>query len=128
MTSGPPIEPHGNPPLHPPLVSAGGLGLSGHRRSTLCAGIMWGKVVFPYTVATGLVMDCFRQAQPTMVHALVDCLGEFVHRTLAAWLRRHGGWLSPCTDPDLHAHWLVAVLCSFGCFPNAVFFMLLPER
>uniref|UniRef100_A0A8D2E095 Uncharacterized protein n=1 Tax=Sciurus vulgaris TaxID=55149 RepID=A0A8D2E095_SCIVU len=68
-----------------------------------------------------------------MVHALVDCLGEFVHRTLAAWLRRCGGWtdILRCvvsTDPGLCAHWLVAVLCSFGCFLNAVFFVLLPER
>uniref|UniRef100_A0A8D2D3N3 Uncharacterized protein n=1 Tax=Sciurus vulgaris TaxID=55149 RepID=A0A8D2D3N3_SCIVU len=63
-----------------------------------------------------------------MVHALVDCLGEFVHRTLAAWLRRHGGWCVVSTDPGFRAHWLVAVLCSFGCFLNAVFFVLLPER
>ncbi|MBZ3873454.1 Bcl-2-related ovarian killer protein [Sciurus carolinensis] len=94
---------------------------------------MWGKVVSLYAVAAGLVMDCVWQAQPTMVHALVDCLGEFVHRTLAAWLRRHGG----CTDilrcvvsmdPGLPAHWLVAALCSFDCFLKAAFFMLPPER
>lgn len=29
-----------------------------------------------------------------MVHALVDCLGEFVRKTLATWLRRRGGWVS----------------------------------
>lgn len=39
-------------------------------------------------------MDCVRQAQPAMVHALVDCLGEFVRKTLATWLRRRGGWVS----------------------------------
>ncbi|XP_045431258.1 bcl-2-related ovarian killer protein isoform X6 [Pipistrellus kuhlii] len=56
-------------------------------------GITWGKVVSLYLVAAGLAVDCVRQAQPAMVHALVDCLGEFVRKTLATWLRRRGGWL-----------------------------------
>lgn len=47
-----------------------------------------------YSVAAGLAVDCVRQAQPAMVHALVDCLGEFVRKTLATWLRRRGGWVS----------------------------------
>lgn len=47
-----------------------------------------------YLVAAGLAVDCVRQAQPAMVHALVDCLGEFVRKTLATWLRRRGGWVS----------------------------------
>lgn len=47
-----------------------------------------------YLVAAGLAADCVRQAQPALVHALVDCLGEFVRKTLAAWLRRQGGWVS----------------------------------
>lgn len=46
-----------------------------------------------YSVAAGLAVDCVRQAQPAMVHALVDCLGEFVRKTLATWLRRRGGWV-----------------------------------
>lgn len=49
-----------------------------------------------YLVAAGLAVDCVRQAQPAMVHALVDCLGEFVRKTLATWLRRRGGWVSEC--------------------------------
>ncbi|XP_019483446.1 PREDICTED: bcl-2-related ovarian killer protein isoform X2 [Hipposideros armiger] len=56
------------------------------------AGITWGKVVSLYLVAAGLAVDCVRQAQPAMVHALVDCLGEFVRKTLVTWLRRRGGW------------------------------------
>lgn len=59
------------------------------------AGITWGKVVSLYAVAAGLAVDCVRQAQPAMVHVLVDCLGEFVRKTLATWLRRRGGWVSP---------------------------------
>ncbi|XP_059785160.1 bcl-2-related ovarian killer protein isoform X3 [Balaenoptera ricei] len=55
-------------------------------------GITWGKVVSLYSVAAGLAVDCVRQAQPALVHALVDCLGEFVRKTLATWLRRRGGW------------------------------------
>jgi BCL2-related ovarian killer protein len=46
-----------------------------------------------YSVAAGLAVDCVRQAQPALVHALVDCLGEFVRKTLATWLRRRGGWV-----------------------------------
>ncbi|XP_073928378.1 bcl-2-related ovarian killer protein isoform X1 [Castor canadensis] len=96
-------------------------------------GITWGKVVSLYAVAAGLAVDCVRQAQPAMVHALVDCLGEFVRKTLATWLRRRGGWTDvlKCvvsTDPGLRSHWLVAAICSFGRFLKAAFFLLLPER
>lgn len=62
--------------------------------NSLSLGITWGKVVSLYSVAAGLAVDCVRQAQPAMVHALVDCLGEFVRKTLATWLRRRGGWVS----------------------------------
>ncbi|XP_073866943.1 bcl-2-related ovarian killer protein isoform X2 [Macaca fascicularis] len=108
------------------------------RLAEVCAvllrlGITWGKVVSLYAVAAGLAVDCVRQAQPAMVHALVDCLGEFVRKTLATWLRRRGGWTDvlKCvvsTDPGLRSHWLVAALCSFGRFLKAAFFVLLPER
>lgn len=101
--------------------------------NSLSLGITWGKVVSLYSVAAGLAVDCVRQAQPAMVHALVDCLGEFVRKTLATWLRRRGGWTDvlKCvvsTDPGFRSHWLVATLCSFGRFLKAAFFLLLPER
>ncbi|KAG8508265.1 Bcl-2-related ovarian killer protein [Galemys pyrenaicus] len=97
------------------------------------AGITWGKVVSLYAVAAGLAVDCVRQAQPAMVHALVDCLGEFVRKSLAAWLRRRGGWTDvlQCVvsaDPGLGSHWLLSALCGFGRFLKAAFFVLLPER
>ncbi|XP_036091930.1 bcl-2-related ovarian killer protein isoform X3 [Rousettus aegyptiacus] len=71
----------------------------GGRLAEVCAvllrlGVTWGKVVSLYSVAAGLAVDCVRQAQPAVVPALVDCLGEFVHKTLASWLRRRGGWVS----------------------------------
>ncbi|CAK7322285.1 Bcl-2-related ovarian killer protein [Vulpes lagopus] len=96
-------------------------------------GITWGKVVSLYSVAAGLAVDCVRQAQPALVHALVDCLGEFVRKTLAPWLRRRGGWTDvlKCvvsTEPGFRSHWLVAALCSFGRFLKAAFLVLLPER
>ncbi|XP_005853086.2 PREDICTED: bcl-2-related ovarian killer protein [Myotis brandtii] len=96
-------------------------------------GITWGKVVSLYLVAAGLAVDCVRQAQPAMVHALVDCLGEFVRKTLATWLRRRGGWTDvlKCvvsSNPGFQSHWLVTALCSFGRFLKAAFFVLLPER
>ncbi|XP_032554172.1 bcl-2-related ovarian killer protein isoform X2 [Chiroxiphia lanceolata] len=56
------------------------------------AGITWGKVVSLYAVAAGLAVDCVRHAQPAMVHTIVDCLGEFVRKTLVTWLKRRGGW------------------------------------
>ncbi|XP_052543210.1 bcl-2-related ovarian killer protein isoform X1 [Tympanuchus pallidicinctus] len=122
------------------------------------AGITWGKVVSLYAVAAGLAVDCVRHAQPAMVHTIVDCLGEFVRKTLVTWLKRRGGWawlvlryavagwvwawpltsapppqadITKCvvsTDPSLRSHWLVAAICSFGHFLKAVFFVLLPER
>ncbi|KAM4654789.1 bcl-2-related ovarian killer protein isoform 1-T2 [Amazona ochrocephala] len=58
------------------------------------AGITWGKVVSLYAVAAGLSVDCVRHAQPAMVHTIVDCLGEFVRKTLVTWLKRRGGWNS----------------------------------
>ncbi|KAL2300986.1 hypothetical protein Nmel_011541, partial [Mimus melanotis] len=99
----------------------------------LLAGITWGKVVSLYAVAAGLAVDCVRHAQPAMVHTIVDCLGEFVRKTLVTWLKRRGGWadITKCvvnTDPSLRSHWLVAAVCSFGHFLKAIFFVLLPER
>ncbi|XP_008576979.1 PREDICTED: bcl-2-related ovarian killer protein [Galeopterus variegatus] len=113
-----------------PVVTDAFLAVAGHIFS---AGITWGKVVSLYAVAAGLAVDCVRQAQPAMVHALVDCLGEFVRKTLATWLRRRGGWTDvlKCvvsTDPGLRSHWLVAALCSVGRLLRAAFFVLLPER
>lgn len=75
-----------------------GLGLISN---SLPTGITWGKVVSLYSVAAGLAVDCVRQAQPAMVHALVDCLGEFVRKTLATWLRRRGGWVSLSISGDV---------------------------
>lgn len=60
----------------------------------LLSGITWGKVVSLYAVAAGLAVDCVRHAQPAMVHTIVDCLGEFVRKTLVTWLKRRGGWVS----------------------------------
>lgn len=59
----------------------------------LSVGITWGKVVSLYAVAAGLAVDCVRHAQPAMVHTIVDCLGEFVRKTLVTWLKRRGGWV-----------------------------------
>ncbi|MEE6511216.1 hypothetical protein FKM82_017676, partial [Ascaphus truei] len=58
------------------------------------AGITWGKVVSLYAVAAGLAVDCVKQSQPALVLMIVDCLGEFVRKTLVTWLKRRGGWVS----------------------------------
>ncbi|OCT81001.1 bcl-2-related ovarian killer protein [Xenopus laevis] len=97
------------------------------------AGITWGKVVSLYAVAAGLAVDCVKQSQPALVLIIVDCLGEFIRKTLVTWLKRRGGWadITKCvvtTDPGLRAHWLVSSACNFGHFLKAVFFFVLRER
>ncbi|XP_030072790.1 bcl-2-related ovarian killer protein [Microcaecilia unicolor] len=97
------------------------------------AGITWGKVVSLYAVAAGLAVDCVKQAQPAMVHTIVDCLGEFVRKTLVTWLKRRGGWadITKCVvnpDPSLHSHWLISAVCRIGHFLKAIVFFLLRER
>ncbi|NP_001139563.1 BCL2 family apoptosis regulator BOK S homeolog [Xenopus laevis] len=97
------------------------------------AGITWGKVVSLYAVAAGLAVDCVKQSQPALVLTIVDCLGEFIRKTLVTWLKRRGGWadITKCVvtaDPGLRGHWLVSSVCKFGHFLKAVFFFVLRER
>uniref|UniRef100_A0A8C5MG88 BCL2 family apoptosis regulator BOK n=1 Tax=Leptobrachium leishanense TaxID=445787 RepID=A0A8C5MG88_9ANUR len=97
------------------------------------AGITWGKVVSLYAVAAGLAVDCVKQSQPAYVLTIVDCLGEFVRKTLVTWLKRRGGWtdVTKCvvtSDPSFRSHWLVSSACNFGHFLKAVIFFLLRER
>ncbi|XP_078521809.1 bcl-2-related ovarian killer protein [Lissotriton helveticus] len=97
------------------------------------AGITWGKVVSLYAVAAGLAVDCVKHSQPAMVHTIVDCMGEFVRKTLVTWLKRRGGWtdITKCvvnTDPSLHSHWLISAVCSFGRILKTMFFFVLRER
>lgn len=61
--------------------------------SCVLAGVTWGKVVSLYAVAGGLAVDCVRHGNPAMVHTIVDCMGEFVRKSLASWLRKRGGWV-----------------------------------
>lgn len=56
-------------------------------------GVTWGKVVSLYAVAGALAVDCVRHGHPAMVHTIVDCMGEFVRKSLTSWLRRRGGWV-----------------------------------
>ncbi|MFT7819046.1 hypothetical protein Z043-103201 [Arapaima gigas] len=108
-------------------------GLCQHCRLLICAGITWGKVVSLYAVAGALAVDCVRHGHPAMVHTIVDCLGEFVRKSLVAWLKKRGGWLdiTKCvvnTDPSFCSHWLVSAACTCGHFLKAVIFYLLRER
>ncbi|MBN3325571.1 BOKA protein, partial [Atractosteus spatula] len=101
--------------------------------SPFTAGITWGKVVSLYAVAGGLAVDCVRHGHPAMVDTIVDCLGEFVRKSLVEWLRRRGGWVdvTKCvvnTDPRLRSHWLVSAACTCGHFVKTVVFYLLRER
>uniref|UniRef100_A0A8C9VZL1 BCL2 family apoptosis regulator BOK a n=1 Tax=Scleropages formosus TaxID=113540 RepID=A0A8C9VZL1_SCLFO len=96
-------------------------------------GITWGKVVSLYAVAGALAVDCVRHGHPAMVHTIVDCLGEFVSKSLVTWLKRRGGWvdITKCvvnTDPSFRSHWLVSAACTCGHFLKAVVFYLLREH
>lgn len=46
-----------------------------------------------YAVAGALAVDCVRHGHPAMVHTIVDCMGEFVRKSLTSWLKRRGGWV-----------------------------------
>lgn len=53
----------------------------------------WGKVVSLYAVAGALAVDCVRHGHPAMVHTIVDCMGEFVRKSMTSWLKKRGGWV-----------------------------------
>ncbi|XP_077440371.1 bcl-2-related ovarian killer protein homolog A [Vanacampus margaritifer] len=96
-------------------------------------GVTWGKVVSLYAVAGSLAVDCVRHGHPAMVHTIVDCMGEFVRKSLSAWLKRRGGWvdLTKCvvnTEVGLRSHWLVLSLCTFGHYVKAVVLYLLRDK
>ncbi|XP_034036599.1 bcl-2-related ovarian killer protein homolog A isoform X1 [Thalassophryne amazonica] len=55
-------------------------------------GVTWGKVVSLYAVAGALAVDCVRHGHPAVVHTIVDCMGEFVRKSLTSWLKKRGGW------------------------------------
>ncbi|XP_017553448.1 bcl-2-related ovarian killer protein homolog A [Pygocentrus nattereri] len=96
-------------------------------------GVTWGKVVSLYAVAGALAVDCVKHGHPAMVHAIVDCMGEFVRKSLVSWLKRRGGWtdITKCvvnTDPSFRSHWLVAAACTCVHYLKAVVFYLLREK
>ncbi|KAM9504393.1 bcl-2-related ovarian killer protein homolog A-like isoform 3-T3 [Salvelinus alpinus] len=96
-------------------------------------GITWGKVVSLYTVAGALGVDCVRHGHPAMVHTIVDCMGEFVRKSLVSWLKKRGGWadITKCvvnTDPSFRSHWLVSATCACGHYLKAMVFYLLRDK
>lgn len=96
-------------------------------------GVTWGKVVSLYAVAGALAVDCVRHGHPAMVHTIVDCMGEFVRKSLTSWLKRRGGWVdvTKCvvnTDPSFRSHWLVSAVCAFGHYLKAIVLYLLREK
>uniref|UniRef100_A0A8C3AAM0 BCL2 family apoptosis regulator BOK a n=1 Tax=Cyclopterus lumpus TaxID=8103 RepID=A0A8C3AAM0_CYCLU len=98
----------------------------------LLSGVTWGKVVSLYAVAGALAVDCVRHGHPAMVHTIVDCMGEFVRKSLTSWLKRRGGWVdvTKCvvnTDPSFRSHWLVSAVCAFGHYLKATVLYLLRD-
>lgn len=84
------------------------------------SGITWGKVVSLYAVAAGLAVDCVKQSQPALVLTIVDCLGEFVRKTLVTWLKRRGGWVITSLSLQIHqfsavsSTFLLKTMCTFA--------------
>ncbi|XP_057696734.1 bcl-2-related ovarian killer protein homolog A isoform X1 [Corythoichthys intestinalis] len=102
-------------------------------KRNLLSGVTWGKVVSLYAVAGSLAVDCVRHGHPAMVHTIVDCMGEFVRKSLSTWLKRRGGWvdLTKCvvsTEVGLRSHWLVLSLCTFGHYVKAGVLYLLRDK
>ncbi|XP_008305565.1 bcl-2-related ovarian killer protein homolog A [Cynoglossus semilaevis] len=96
-------------------------------------GITWGKVVSLYAVAGALAVDCVRHGHPSIVHTIVDCMGEFVRKSLTSWLKKRGGWMdvTKCvvnTDPRFSSHWLVMAACTFGHYVKTIVLYLLREK
>ncbi|TWW57447.1 Bcl-2-related ovarian killer protein -like protein A [Takifugu flavidus] len=96
-------------------------------------GVTWGKVVSLYAVAGALAVDCVRHGHPAMIHTIVDCMGEFVRKSLISWLKRRGGWVdvTKCVvnmDPNFHSHWLMSALCAFGNYLKTTVLYLLREK
>ncbi|XP_038162812.1 bcl-2-related ovarian killer protein homolog A [Cyprinodon tularosa] len=96
-------------------------------------GVTWGKVVSLYAVAGALAVDCVRHGHPAMVHTIVDCMGEFVRKSLTPWLKKRGGWadITKCvvnTSPPFYSHWLVSAVFAFGHYLKAVVLYLLREK
>uniref|UniRef100_A0A8C6WPH6 BCL2 family apoptosis regulator BOK a n=1 Tax=Neogobius melanostomus TaxID=47308 RepID=A0A8C6WPH6_9GOBI len=90
-------------------------------------------VVSLYAVAGGLAVDCVRHGHPAMVHTIVDCMGEFVRKSLGLWLKRRGGWVdvTKCvvnTDPSFRSHWLVSAAITCGYFLKAVVLYMLRDK
>ncbi|XP_064456592.1 bcl-2-related ovarian killer protein homolog B-like [Ornithodoros turicata] len=54
--------------------------------------ISWGRIVALYSVSGGLAVDCVKLGHPEYVLGLVQALGLFVERDLAAWIGQQGGW------------------------------------
>ncbi|XP_029356179.1 bcl-2-related ovarian killer protein homolog A isoform X2 [Echeneis naucrates] len=97
------------------------------------SGVTWGKVVSLYAVAGALAVDCVRHGHPAMVHTIVDCMGEFVSKSLTSWLKKRGGWMdvTKCvvnTDPNFHSHWLMTAVFAFGHYLKAIVLYLLREK
>uniref|UniRef100_A0AAX7UPU3 Bcl-2 Bcl-2 homology region 1-3 domain-containing protein n=1 Tax=Astatotilapia calliptera TaxID=8154 RepID=A0AAX7UPU3_ASTCA len=97
------------------------------------SSVTWGKVVSLYAVAGALAVDCVRHGHPAMVHTIVDCMGEFVRKSLTSWLKKRGGWVdvTKCvvsTDPNFCSHWLVSAVCAFGHYLKTVVLHLLREK
>uniref|UniRef100_A0A8D3CMF0 BCL2 family apoptosis regulator BOK a n=1 Tax=Scophthalmus maximus TaxID=52904 RepID=A0A8D3CMF0_SCOMX len=117
-------------------VAADIFSTDGWSRRSLCMHwtcITWGKVVSLYAVAGALAVDCVRHGHPAMVHTIVDCMGEFVRKSLASWIKRKGGWvdMTKCvvnTDPSFRSHWLVTAACACGHYLKAVVLYLLREK
>ncbi|GBO22236.1 Bcl-2-related ovarian killer A [Araneus ventricosus] len=56
--------------------------------------VTWGRIVALFAMTGALAMDCVKGGHPEYVLGLVQRMGIFVERDVAAWICQQGGWQS----------------------------------
>ncbi|CAL1262294.1 unnamed protein product [Larinioides sclopetarius] len=54
--------------------------------------VSWGRIVALFAMTGALAMDCVKGGHPEYVLGLVQRMGIFVERDVAAWICQQGGW------------------------------------
>jgi len=60
----------------------------------LAEGKTWAKIVSIYAFAAALAMDCCQANDFKTAKNISKWMGQYTHKRLVRWIRRHGGWVS----------------------------------
>ncbi|CAL1262296.1 unnamed protein product, partial [Larinioides sclopetarius] len=77
--------------------------------------VSWGRIVALFAMTGALAMDCVKGGHPEYVLGLVQRMGIFVERDVAAWICQQGGWATLLTrfKKDSANSYAKEALCSF---------------